>query len=229
MPSKNAPGQQARRFRAQITKTVSLQYQLFLPSKYGADRKTQWPLMLFLHGAGERGSDINRVKIHGPPKLVARRKAFPFIVASPQCRENGHWEADGLLALVDDLVDRYRVDEDRIYVTGLSMGGYGTWAVGGAAPERFAAIAPICGGGQRWEARAIGQAQLPTWVFHGAKDKVVPIDESQRMVDMVERSGGHAEFTVYPKAQHDSWTKTYNNPALYEWFLSHRLSDRAQA
>jgi len=222
MASRNTSGQQARRFRKEITKVVSLKYQLFLPSKYGADKKTQWPLMLFLHGAGERGNDVEKVKKHGPPKLVARRKAFPFVVVSPQCRENGRWDPDELMALIDDVVGRYRIDEDRIYVTGLSMGGYGTWTLAGAYPDRFAAIAPICGGGMRFSARSIAQAKLPTWVFHGGKDRTVPIEESQRMVDMMERFEGDVKFTIYPKAQHDSWTETYNNPELYKWFLSHR-------
>jgi len=124
--------------------------------------------------------------------------------------------------LLDDIVERYRIDEERVYVTGLSMGGFGTWALAGASPERFAAIAPICGGGRRSDARRIAQAKLPTWVFHGAKDRVVPFEESQHMVDILEKLGGDVKFTVYPKAQHDSWTETYNNPELYTWLLSQR-------
>lgn len=226
MAAKNTPGQQARRLRQEITRVVTLNYLLFLPSKYPADGKQQWPLMLFLHGAGERGNDLDRVKKHGPPKLVARRKAFPFVVASPQCRPDERWRPEDLTVLLDDLVKRYRIDEDRIYVTGLSMGGYGTWALAGASPERFAAIAPICGGGQRADARAIAQAKLPTWVFHGAKDQTVPLEESQRLVDIMKRYDGDPQFTIYPKARHDSWTATYANPKLYEWLLSHRRGDR---
>ena len=221
-----AVGQNARQFRKEITKVVSLKYQLYFPASYTENRKTKLPLMLFLHGAGERGNDVAKVKKHGPPKLVQRRKTFPFVVVSPQCRENEWWEADGLLALVDDVCERYRIDEDRIYVTGLSMGGYGTWMLGGADPDRFAAIAPICGGGRRMDARQIAQAKLPTWVFHGAKDTTVLIDESERMVEMIERFDGDVKFTTYPKAQHDSWTETYNNPELYAWFWSHKRSDR---
>ena len=200
MAAKKPSGQQSRRFRKEITKVVSLKYQLYFPNSYSEKRKEKLPLMLFLHGAGERGNDVERVKKHGPPKLVQRRKTFPFVVVSPQCRENEWWEADGLFALVDDVCERYRIDEDRIYLTGLSMGGAGTWMLGGA--------------------------KLPTWVFHGAKDKTVPIEESQRMVDMIERFDGDIKFTVYPNAQHDSWTETYNNPELYDWFLSHKRSER---
>lgn len=213
-------GQTAKRFRKEITKTVSLRYQLYLPSKYGDDRKRQWPLMLFLHGAGERGSDIEQVTKHGPPRIVKRRKAFPFIVVSPQCPKDGWWDSDALMALLDDVVDRYRVDEDRVYVTGLSMGGYGSWALGGTYPDRFAAIVPICGGGMRLHARRIANAGLPVWAFHGAKDKAVGLEESQRMVDFIQTFGGDAKLTVYPKAQHDSWTETYNNNDVYDWMLT---------
>ena len=222
MASGNAPGQRAKRFRREIKKVVSMQYQLFLPSKYGADRAARWPLMLFLHGAGERGNDVEAVRKHGPPKLVARRKAFPFIVVSPQCRADERWRADELTALLDDVVARYRVDQERVYVTGLSMGGYGTWELAGATPERFAAIAPVCGGGRRQDARRIAQDRLPTWAFHGARDRTVPLEESQRMVDMMGHFGFEAKLTVYPRAGHDSWTEAYNTPGLYKWLLSHR-------
>ena len=112
------------------------------------------------------------------------------------------------------------MDESRIYCTGLSMGGYGTWALGGQNPKRFAAFAPICGGGSRTDARQI--SKKPVWVFHGAKDRTVPLEESQRMVDALKRRGGKPKFTIYPEAGHDSWTKSYDNPKLYEWFLSHK-------
>ena len=157
MAARISMGQSAKRFRKEIRKVVSLRYQLFLPSRYAEDRKKSWPLMLFLHGAGERGSDVERVKKHGPPRLVARRKAFPFVVVSPQCPEGERWKPDTLTALLDDVVSRYRIDEDRVYVTGLSLGGFGTWALAGEDPGRFAAIAPICGGGIRGSARSIAK------------------------------------------------------------------------
>lgn len=212
--------QSARRFRKTITKNVNLRYQLFLPSKYGDDRKKQWPLMLFLHGAGERGTDIEAVTKHGPPKLVKRRKAFPFIVVSPQCKKDGWWDPQELTALLDDIAARYRVDEDRIYVTGLSMGGYGSWALGGTTPDRFAAIVPICGGGMRIHARRIAASGLPVWAFHGGKDRAVDLEESERMVNFIATFGGEAQLTVYPNAQHDSWTETYANNDVYDWMLS---------
>ena len=226
MASRIKTGQTAKRFRKEITKVVALKYQLFLPSKYGEDREKRWPLMLFLHGAGERGNDVEKVKQNGPPKLVGRRKAFPFIVVSPQCAEGKRWRPDALMALLDDVVSQHRVDEDRVVVTGLSLGGYGTWTLAGEHPGRFAAIAPICGGGTRFHARSIAQARLPVWVFHGRKDRIVPLEESERMVNFITHFGGEAKLTVYPKANHDSWTETYNNSELYEWMLRQNRGDR---
>ena len=180
--------------------------------------------MLFLHGAGERGDDVEKVKVHGPPKLIAQGKDMPFIVVSPQCPRRSYWSSPDqvatLIALLDEIVENYRVDESRIYLTGLSMGGFGTWSLASTCPERFAAIAPICGGGEPRMARRL--RHMPTWVFHGAKDGTVPIARSEEMVEALKKAGGNVEFTVYPEAQHDSWTVTYDNPKLYEWFLSHQ-------
>jgi predicted peptidase len=127
-----------------------------------------------------------------------------------------------LNSLLDDLVSRYRIDKQRIYVTGLSLGGFGTWSLAAAYPDRFAAIAPICGGGNPEDAASI--AHLPVWVFHGAKDKVVSIEKSEEMVAALKKVGSDVKFTVYPDAGHNSWTATYENPELYEWFLEHTLS-----
>ncbi|MDP6794859.1 MAG: prolyl oligopeptidase family serine peptidase [Verrucomicrobiota bacterium] len=205
-------------FSSKATKTYSYNYLKYLPDGY--DGKKKFPLMLFLHGAGERGDNLELVTKHGPPKLIKNGKKFPFIVISPQCPKGNWWKADGLDALLDDLISKHAVDESRIYCTGLSMGGFGTWAIGGLNPKRFAALAPICGGGSRIDARQIGKK--PVWVFHGAKDKVVPLTESERMVDALKQRGGKPRFTIYPEAGHDSWTEAYNNPKLYEWFLSHK-------
>lgn len=205
--------QQPAVLEAQIP--VTMRYLLFLPDNY--DQREQWPLLLFLHGAGERGDDLELVKKHGPPKLVETQKDFPFVVISPQCERNRRWNATRLTVLVDDVVQKYNVDEDRIYVTGLSMGGFGTWALAAEQPERFAAIVPICGGGEPLWARLL--KEVPVWAFHGAKDTVVPLERSEEMVDAVKNRGGNARLTVYPEAGHDSWTETYDNPELYEWLL----------
>jgi predicted peptidase len=216
-------GQHPQVFEKEIRKTVQANYLLYLPEDYLTSQK-DFPLILFLHGAGERGNDVSKVEIHGPPKLIAKEgKSFPFVIVSPQCPKEDWWtsgkQLDILNAFLDDILENYRIDKDRIYLTGLSMGGYGTWSLAAAHPDRFAAIAPICGGGNTWDARRV--ANLPVWVFHGAKDQVVPIEKSEIMVAALEKAGGSVEFTVYPEAGHDSWTETYNNPDLYEWFLKH--------
>jgi predicted peptidase len=215
-------GQSEQMFQKEITRTVSLRYLLYLPKGYGENKEQKWPLILFLHGAGERGNDLELVKKHGPPKLIGQGREFPFIIVSPQCPIDSWWTEmlDGLVALLDEVQSKYAVDPDRVYLTGLSMGGFGTWALGCRHPERFAAIAPICGGGEWFLATRL--KNVPVWAFHGAKDPVVPLRESTEMVDALKRAGGDVQLTVYPEAQHDSWTETYNNPKLYEWFLNHR-------
>jgi predicted peptidase len=214
------PGQSAKSLKKRVEVEVKCDYLLFLPQDYGKDKDKRWPLILFLHGSGERGSDLNKVKVHGPPKVVeSTKKDLPFIVVSPQCPEGQWWDPDVLAALLDDIAANYSVDASRVYLTGLSMGGYGTWETAIEYPERFAAIAPICGGGNPFKADRI--KAVPTWVFHGEKDEGVPIRKSEEMVEALKRAGGNVEFTRYPDAGHDSWTVTYDNPALYEWFLKH--------
>ena len=202
----------------EITQTIQVGYLLYLPENYNMSEK--FPLMLFLHGSGERGTDLEKVKVHGPPKLIEQGKDFPFIVVSPQCPEGYWWYLEALDALLKEIVNKYNIDEERIYVTGLSMGGFGTWDLAIKYPNRFAAIAPICGGGNARQVSVI--KDLPVWVFHGAKDNVVPLSSSQEMVDVLEKAGGNVKFTIYPEAGHDSWTETYNNPEVYEWFLEHK-------
>jgi len=211
--------QEAKAFAAAVTKKVACHYLLHLPKGYERGRK-RWPLLLFLHGAGERGRDLDLVKKHGPPRLIAEGHDLPFIVVSPQCPSRRWWADDVLAALLDDVIAHHRVDEQRVYLTGLSMGGYGTWSLACEHPERFAAIAPICGGGNRLLAHKL--KDVPVWAFHGAQDDVVPLAETEKMVKAVEASGGKVKLTVYPHAGHDSWTATYANPKLTKWLLRHR-------
>ncbi|MEM7454655.1 MAG: prolyl oligopeptidase family serine peptidase [Planctomycetota bacterium] len=198
---------------------VELSYLLYLPDGY--DEQDQWPLMLFLHGAGERGNDLERVKVHGPPKLIEAGQDFPMIVVSPQCVRGRYWEPVSLSALLDDIEANYKVDSSRIYVTGLSMGGFGTWAIAAHSPDRFAAIAPVCGGGDRFIVPRMIGGQMGVHVFHGEDDRVVPIERSQEIVDGFKTQGIDVLFTVYPDTGHDSWTETYANEALYTWMLEH--------
>src|SRR3954471_21291663 len=217
-------------FEKTVAKKVRANYLLYLPKDYSATSKKSWPLMLFLHGAGERGTNVARVAVHGPPKLIAQeKKEFPFIIVSPQCPTGQSWKNDTLTALLDDVVTKYRVDTNRLYLTGLSMGGYGTWSLATEQPDRFAAIVPICGGGEilpillASPKKKAALKSLGVWAFHGGKDPVVKLEESEKMVDAFKQIGAtDVRLTVYPDAQHDSWSETYENPKLYEWLLGHR-------
>ena len=200
-------------------------YLLYKP-KLKKDNKTnpKLPLLVFLHGRGERGSNLNLVKKHGPAKIV-ENKDLPFIIASPQCPRTDLWWKPKIVAgLVDDVLQKHPVDPDRVYLTGLSQGGFGTWATAAQYPDKFAAAAPICGGGKTAWAKKYGT--LPIWNFHGDADDVVPVRLSRVMVDAIKQANGNVKYTEYPNVGHDSWTKTYRNPKLYEWFLSQSKQTR---
>lgn len=211
------------KFEKEITLTIPANYLLYLPKDYSESDK-DFPLVLFLHGSGERGNDLEKVKIHGIPKLIKEGKEFPFIAVSPQCPDDIFWNTDILIALLDEIETNYRVDKNRIYVTGLSMGGHGTWELALRQPERFAAIAPVCGWSNPDEACKI--AHVPAWVFHGAKDMVVPVKAAEDMVEALKKCGSNVKLTIYPEANHDSWTETYNNEELYNWLLDQSLDKK---
>lgn len=221
---------------------ATIPFLLFVPSAY-QEQPTRWPLMLFLHGFGESGDgELTRVKDHGPPKLVESDPDFPCVVVSPQLpfpvdpesydqdpdglhKIHRAWKPSPLMELVDHVSRQLRIDRQRIYVTGLSMGGFGTWRLIAAYPDRFAAAVPVCGGGDPESASAL--AKVPIWAFHGARDEVVPVQRSKWSVDAVQAAGGDVKLTIYPTADHDSWTQTYANPKVYQWLLSHRTEGEA--
>ncbi|MDY0104368.1 MAG: prolyl oligopeptidase family serine peptidase [Lentimicrobium sp.] len=212
--------QNERSFQGNVIRTVSMDYLLYLPEGFEAKPNETWPLLVFLHGSGERGNDLEKVKVHGPPKLIAQGKTFPFIVLSPQCPLNSEWDTETLFALIKHVASRYRVDEAKVYVTGLSMGGAGTWDLAMAHPEYFAAIAPVCGPVSRnYLARAEELKNMPIMAFHGAMDDVVTIVPVASMIKKLQDLGNPARLVIYPEANHDSWTATYDNPELYKWFL----------
>jgi predicted peptidase len=227
--------QTAHSFEITTTKKDRLNFLLSLPPDYDENRTQQYPLLLFLHGLGEssgEGTTIEIVKKHGPPKRVERKHTLPFIVVSPQCPRDTWWSdhTPALMGLLDTVINSYRVDKQRVYLTGLSMGGFGTWHLGFLYPKRFAAIAPICGGMPwfvRLEEAAARMKNLPIWAFHGAQDESVDLEESERVVEALKAAGNNVRFTIYPDLGHDSWTKTYANPRLYDWFLKHRLPDKS--
>ena len=199
-------------------------YLLHLPKGYADEGKTRWPLMIFLHGSGERGGDLAKVKVHGPPAVADRDASFPFILLSPQLPADLQWEVAKLDALLDSAIKRLRVDPSRIYLTGLSLGGQASWRWATARPSRFAALVPVAGRREPIDACAL--KALPIWAFHGDRDDVVPMIDSVDMVASVRHCGGSPRLSVYPDTGHDSWTRTYADPALYLWFLSQRLPSK---
>jgi predicted peptidase len=215
--------QQSLTFEREITKKLRLKYLLYLPGNYNPDEDKKWPLILFLHGAGERGDNLDIVKRTGIPKIVEKNDKFPFISVSPQCPEHSSWEGhfEELDLLLEEIVQSYKVDEDRVYVTGLSMGGYGTWDLAMVFPDRFAAIVPICGGSTYPEAVGVLK-NLPIWAFHGSEDDIVPVEESKDLVDALKALDGNVRFTIYRDTGHDSWTQTYENADIYKWMLQQK-------
>lgn len=183
--------------------------------------------MLFLHGAGERGAELTLLLRHGLPRLVEEGSAFPFLIASPQCPERTPWyrRLPSLEGLLDELCAEERVDRDRVYLTGLSMGGFGCWHLAARCPQRFAAVVPICGGGlasHGFPPRVRALRELAVWAFHGELDDVVPVAETVRLCEELRASGGRVTMTIYPGVGHDAWTRTYADPELYRWLLSQR-------
>lgn len=199
----------------------TLPHAVYLPEGYEEDTAKQWPLVIFLHGAGEHGNDLQAVYRHGPLREVREGREFPFIVIAPQIDGQTYWAcyAETLNAMLDGWLKDYRIDPSRVYLTGLSMGGTGTWMWGMMNPERFAAIMPICGTGICWCAGNL--KDVPVWVFHGDADTIVPIAESYSMVERLKACGGDVTLTIYEGYDHDSWTDTYRREDVYEWLLSH--------
>ncbi len=218
----------AESFNRLTIRQVGYRYLLHLPKGYKSKGARHWPLVVFLHGIGERGNNLNKVKLHGLPRRIKEGANFPFIVVAPQCPLDSWWDGQSLSALVDHVVEKHRVDANRIYVTGLSMGGRGTWDCAHEFGYRLAAIAPICPPG-RWWFRPGSIETLPIWCFHGGMDDSVPIEESLKTIRRIRAMGGNVRFTVYPDAGHDTWTETYRNPELYKWLLKHTLRNRKQA
>lgn len=202
--------------------TVPLNYLLYLPENYDPNRKEGYPTILFLHGAGERGDNVNVLTMWGPPK-IAKEEGLPFIVISPQCPK-GHWWTSmmyPLKSLLDYSIKTYNIDTSRIYLTGLSMGGYGTFAFSLLYPGYFAAVAPMCGGGTPSMVNFC-KNYPPIWVFHGDADKIVPISSSKIMVNKMKDAGYDVKFTIYKGGDHYMFQKAYREEGLFDWFLAHK-------
>ena len=206
--------------RRKLGDAPTYKYLAATPTDYNANPNKKYPLILFLHGSGERGDNVELAGTHGPLKYLREGHELPFIVINPQCPADVRWHPARVIALLEEAEAKYRVDKSRIYLTGLSMGGFGAWETAMQFPERFAAVAPICGGGDPADAARL--VNTPVWDFHGGKDALVPLFLSERIIDALKNIGARdVQFTIYPEAGHDSWTETYNNPKLYEWFLRH--------
>jgi predicted peptidase len=224
--------------------SIEHKYRLLLPAGYDQDSATTYPLVLFLHGAGERGEDNQLQLKHGAPEFLkpARRQQYPCIVVVPQCPSQQKWvEVDWTLTsgkdtfidqpsaamatalgIVDQWVQSGRVDKSRIYVTGISMGGYGTWFASASANHLFAAALPICGGGDPTWANRYGT--LPIWNFHGSADSTVVVERSREMMAALSAVDHRpeAKYTEYADGPHDVWTQTYQRDDVFEWLFSQR-------
>jgi predicted peptidase len=197
-----------------------INYLLFLPRNY-SETGSPSPMIVFLHGMGQRGNNLERVKKFGPPAIVEKNPDFPFVLISPQCPDGKWWDCSLLKGMIDEVVRKYNVDKTRIYLTGLSMGGYGTWDLAMNYPEYFAAVAPVCGGGNIHLADRL--KNTPVWAFHGKKDNAVPMQESAVVVDTLKKLGDEVKYTVLPEGDHeDAWVYAYGDSGLFDWFLEHQ-------
>ena len=192
------------------------------PDNY--DEQNKYPTILFLHGAGSRGNNLEILKNNPYFSLTSKHNNFPFITFAPQCSKNNWFDHfESLEALVAEISEYDFVDSSRIYLMGASMGGYATWQLAMSMPEKFAAIVPICGGGMYWNSGRL--VDLPVWAFHGSLDKTVRLEESEKMVDSINKKGGCAKLTVYPNNAHDAWSDTYANYEVFRWLLDQRRKD----
>jgi len=202
------------------SKNGDAKYVVFVPPDYKGDK--EYPVILFLHGSGSTGDDGEKQIKGGLAKAIRdKQQNFPFITVFPQAHTKG-WGANGpsaktALAILDEVQKDYKTDKKRVYLTGLSMGGYGTWSLAAAYPDRWAAIAPICGGGNPKTADKI--KDLPCWCFHGDADKTVSVEQSRKMIKALKDAGGSPKYDEYPGVDHNSWDKAYANAELYTWFL----------
>ena len=197
-----------------------LDYLVYLPSDYAREGSLRWPLVVFLHGIGERGDNVQQVRRVGLTRRVENRGRAPYILVAPQCPPGRAWEPKPLGRMLDQVLAEYRADPAQVILTGLSWGGMGTWRWGMDQPERFAALVPICGG---VSPSGVGALKgMPVWAFHGDADTVVPLEGHLRIVEAAKSAGANVRFTVYPGIGHNSWDRAYGDPALEEWMLAQR-------
>ncbi len=211
--------------------TFSGSYLLYLPDHYSEQPPKNWPILLYLHSSDARGQDFQKLKQEGLPYVLRTGTKIPFIVVAPLCSPDewwdSHWSVENLSALLDEILEKYHGDSRRIYLTGWSMGGAGTWKLASSYPTRFAAIAPISGKSQT--KYVVPLRNTPVWAFHGAEDTTVPVVESQKMVDALQNIGGTARLTIFPHTDHEAWPQVYSDPQFYDWLLKYSLPTRKDA
>lgn len=195
-------------------------YLLYLPQNY-SDTQARFPLVIYLHGGSQRGQDLNKLKVYGPPQEVDKGRTFPFIIASPQCPDGKYWSTDNWFEpLYEELLRTYRIDPKQVYLTGISMGGYGAWQTAVAYPNTFAAVVPLCGGCDD-STQVCRLNQVPIWTFHGTADDLVPISETERLVKRLAQCRGNVTFTRLEKEGHII-QYLYEKREIYDWLLKQR-------
>lgn len=219
-----------RHFQKELVHEVRLEYVIYEPQKVLDDSSVEsgtiWPLLIFLHGSKERSDklDTQLLTSKGLTRELDNGRELPMIVLAPQCPSTSTWplQTATLNALLDEVIKDFPIDIDRFYLTGMSMGGYGSWIWAASHPDRFAALAPL-GGGYSWIFDFPEKVELlrdiPVWAFHGELDDVVPVNETKKLVEALRSYGGNVRMTIYPGSPHDCWTVTYRNDELYDWFL----------
>jgi predicted peptidase len=207
-----------------LSNGTTLRYLLHLPDSYAADSAQQWPFILFLHGRGERGTDVEIVRNIGLPNILDQQPDFPCVILSPQCPNDVRWPTQdaNIITLLDTLLPTLRLNPQRVYLSGLSMGGEGAWYFGACYPERFAAVVPVCARiplVEGFPERVSSLKDKPLWAFHGDTDNTNPTDHTLQMISVVKNAGGSPKLTIFPNTDHDCWGKVYNDTALWEWLL----------
>jgi predicted peptidase len=202
-------------------KKVKYNYLLHLPEDYGKDPNKVWPIIFYLHGRHASGKNLESLERYGLPYYLLKGKKLDFIVVSPQCPWNKNWASeDWFNPVYDDVAGKFQIDDSRVYLIGMSMGGFGTWALANQMPDRFAAISPMCGGADvKW---ADNLSKTPAWVFHGTADRDIPISRSEVMVKALEKKNAEVKFSRLKNQGHDI-SKQFNNDELYSWLLEHSL------
>jgi predicted peptidase len=210
-----------------ITTHLSLPYVLYLPRDFGEGQAKKWPLVIFLHGAGERGRDMTLLPRQGLVREVEEGREFPFIMVAPQCPIDWTWDRslDALDCLLEEIMATQPIDTERIYLTGLSMGGFGTWHWACHQPRAFAALVPICGGAMPlmgFPEKVSVLDDVPIWAFHGADDQVVHVRQTEALVEVLKALDAPVRFTKYAGVGHNSWSRAYSEPELFTWLLGQK-------